>query len=283
MTTETMRAATARCYGGPEVMAIEALPRPVPRPGQLLVKVTAFGVTRGDARIRGLDVPRGMGLMLRLVFGLTRPRRIIPGREFSGAVAAIGPGVNGWAPGDPVMGITDGMRLGAGAALQPGERLLVNGATGAVGAAALWIGAQTGAQVTAVASPANHPFALEQGAAQVADYTAPLPAGPYDVILDIAGTLPWDRAAPLLAPGGRLAMVTADLSATLDAALRPTRNGKRLLAGMVKETPDALNRALSFHAQGFRPVITTLPLDQIIEAHCLASSGHKRGNVVVSL
>lgn len=115
MTVETMRAATARRYGPPGVMAIETLPRPRPGPGEILVRVAAFGVTRGDARIRGLEAPPGMALPMRLVFGLTRPRRPVPGREFAGTVAGLGPGVMGWGIGDAVFGITDGLRLGAGA------------------------------------------------------------------------------------------------------------------------------------------------------------------------
>ncbi|WP_127103899.1 NAD(P)-dependent alcohol dehydrogenase [Pararhodobacter zhoushanensis] len=324
MSTETMRAATARRYGGPEVMAIETLPRPVAGPGQLLIETAAFGVTRGDARIRGLDVPRGMGLLMRLIFGLTRPRRPIQGREFAGVVAAVGDGVTGWSIGDAVMGITPGMRLSAGAEycavpadgrltsrpetltpeeaagyffglltaadflldqakLQPGDRVLINGASGAVGIAAVWLAKHEGAQVTAVCSPANHDFVRSYGADLTADYARPLPDGPYDVILDVAGTLPYSRAKPLLADGGRFALITADLKGQLGANLRPRRGTHQLLAGVTKESPAALTRALAYHAQGYRPPITTLPLTDIQQAHQLASTGHKRGNVVVTL
>ncbi|WP_417628179.1 NAD(P)-dependent alcohol dehydrogenase [Pararhodobacter aggregans] len=324
MTIETMQAATARRYGGPKVMAIEVLPRPEPGPGQVLVKVAAFGVTRGDARIRGLDVPRGMGPMVRAFFGWTRPRRPVPGREFSGAISALGPGVSGWSEGEPVLGITDGMTMGAGAeycvvtasrmlarrpatlteaeaaalpfglmtaadflidqmALQPGERLLVNGGSGAVGLAALWLGAHLGAEATGIASPANHAAMQDAGAHRTADYARPLPPGPYDAILDVAGTLPYAKAAPLLAPNGRLGIVTADLAGQIGAGLRSKRGGHRLCAGVIKETPAALNRVQALHAQGYRPAVTTLPLAEIVEAHRLASSGHKRGNVVVTL
>ena len=324
MTNETMKAATARRYGGPEVMAIEDVPRPVPGPGQVLVKVAAFGVTRGDARIRGLDVPRGMGPMVRAVFGWTRPRRPVPGREAAGVIAALGAGVSGWDLGEPVLGITDGMSMGAGAeyclitatkllarrpatltpaeaaalpfglmtaadflidqmGLQRGERLLVNGGSGAVGLAALWLGAHLGAEVTGVASPANHAAMLEAGAHKVADYAQTLPPGPFDAILDVAGTLPYAKAAPLLAPGGRLGVVTADLAGQIGAGLRPKRGAHRLCAGVIKETPAALARVLDLHAQGYRPEIAALPLAELQEAHRRASSGHKRGNVVVVL
>ena len=320
-----MIAATARRYGPPEVMTLEDLPAPRPGPGQLLIRVQAFGVTRGDARIRGLDAPRGMALPMRLVFGLTRPRRPIPGREFAGTVEGLGPGVTGWRLGEAVMGITDGLTLGAGAefltvsakgliarrpdsltppqaagfffgaltaadflidqaALAPGERLLVNGATGAVGLAALQLARQIGARTTALCSPPNHAIAQSLGAVQTADYRRPLPQGPWDVILDIAGTLPWAAARPLLAQGGRLCLVTADLAALLGASLHPRRGSQRLCAKVVRETPQALARALALQAQGaLSPQITTLPMAQITEAHRIAGSGHKTGSVVVTL
>lgn len=317
-----MRAVTARRYGGPRVLALETLPRPRPGPQELLIRVEAFGVTRGDARLRALDAPRGMGLPLRLALGVTRPRRVVPGREFAGTVAEVGPGVTRWTAGTPVMGITPGLTLGAAAdycvvaeggllvrrpdtlpvpeaagyffglltaadflmdqaRLGAHERVLVNGATGAVGAAATWLAARLGATVTALASPGNHDFARALGATETADYRAPPPPGPYDVVLDVAGTLPWRQARPLLTDTGRLGLVSAALGPQIAASLHPNRQGRRLCAGLVKETPQALARALAFHAQGYRPVITALPLDAIVEAHRLASSGHKRGNVVV--
>lgn len=321
-----MKAATARRYGPPEVMAVEDLPAPVPAAGEVLILVQAFGVTRGDARIRALAVPRGMTLPLRLAFGLRRPRRIIPGREFSGTIAGLGAGVTGWSLGEAVMGITDGLSLGAGAefltlradgllrrrpatldpaqaatlffgaltaadflidqaALQPGERVLVNGATGAVGCAALQLAAHLGARTTALCSPHNHALALSLGAIEAHDYRAPVPGGPYDVILDIAGTLPWRLARRHLSAPGRLCLVTADLGPQLGALLRPRRGTRRVTAGIVQETPAALDRVMALHARGvFTPVIAAaLPLDQIVTAHRSAGSGHKAGSVVVTL
>lgn len=319
-----MIAATARRFGPPEVMRLETLPDPVPGSGQLLIRVQAFAVTRGDTRIRGLEAPAGMALPMRLAFGPFRPRRIIPGREFSGTVEAIGPGVTGWAPGEAIMGLTDGLSMGAGAELvtvsakgriarrpaslgpeqaagvffglltaadflidqarlQPGEHLLINGATGAVGVAAIQLARHLGARITAVASPRNHALARNLGADETADYSRPLPPGPWDVILDVAGTLPWPEARNHLAPGGRLCLVTAGLGALLGATLRPNRGPHRLCTGIVKETPQALARSLALHQAGaFTPQITTLPLAEIIEAHRRAGSGHHPGSLVVT-
>lgn len=326
MPTETMRAATARRYGPPDVMALETVPRPDPGPRELRVRVAAFGVTRGDARIRGAETPRGMGLLLRLVFGLARPRRPIPGREFAGTVEALGPGATGFEPGDAVFGITDGFTLGAGAdyvvvradglifprpaslsvpeaaaflfggltaadflldqaKLRSGERVLVWGATGAVGSAMVQIARHAGAQVTAGASAAKLDVVRDLGAAATHDRARGLPAGPFDVIADIPGVLGWSRAKALLAPGGRLCLVTTDLAGMLGAMLRPRRGGQRLCAAPVRETRDAVARLLSLHsAGGYRPPLgAVLPFTEIVAAHRLASSGHKQGNVVVTL
>lgn len=319
-----MIAATARRYGGPEVMRLESLPDPVPGPGQVLVRVAAFCVSRGDARIRGLEAPGGMAPLMRLAFGLTRPRRIVPGREFAGTVAALGAGTSGWSLGDPVFGVTDGMRLGAGAELvavkadglilprpatlsedqaaafafggltaadflidqmrlQPGERLLVVGATGAVGSAAVQIGAHLGARVTALASAPNLDLARALGAAEARDYRQGPPPGPFDAILDIPGVLPWPAARAHLAPSGRLGLVTATLAAQIGATLHPRRGPHRLCAGITLETRGALERLIALHAAGgYTPLLgAVLPMEQIVQAHRLASGGHKRGNVVV--
>ena len=318
-----MRAATARAYGPPDVVSIAEVPDPAPAPGQVLVRVTAAAVTRGDARVRGLDVPPGFGPVVRLSFGLTRPRRPVLGMGFAGRVeGAAGP----LAAGTRVFGST-GMALGAHAerlvipatggifptpdslsddeaaafffggttaahfllaqgGLAPGERVLVNGATGEVGVAALQLARHTGATVTAVCSAANADFARELGADDVIDYRAGPVTGTWEVILDAAGTLPWAKAEPLLAPGGRLIAITAGLPAMLSAILRPRRSmGRRIVVGVADESRAAMERLIALHAAGaYRPVVgTVLPFDRIRDAHALAGSGHKRGAVVVRI
>ncbi len=101
-----MKAALVSGYGGPEVIQIQDVPMPVPGKGEVLVRIHAAAVTAGDARLRGLDVPLGFGLMVRLVFGWSRPRRPIMGWCFAGTVTALGPMATGSAIGNRVMGIT---------------------------------------------------------------------------------------------------------------------------------------------------------------------------------
>ena len=319
----TMRAAWAEAYGPPEVVQIREVPRPVPKPGEVLVAVEAAPVTTGDARVRGADVPAGFGPMIRLACGLRRPRSPILGMEFAGHVAALGNGVTSFAVGDPVFGIAgagthaeyvaveadgrilrrpDGMSAEDGAAfffggvtaadflidkgeLQAGERLLANGASGHVGSAAVQIGRHLGAQVTGVASAANLDRVRGLGADEVLDYRAGPIRGEWDVVMDVAGTLPWNAARDLLAQGGRLLPVTASLGATLGAAVRSRRDGRRVTGGIVSDSRAAMERLVSLHAAGgYRPVVQeVLPFERIRKAHALASGRHKTGAIVVRM
>jgi NADPH:quinone reductase-like Zn-dependent oxidoreductase len=291
----------------------------------VLVAVEAAGLTVGDARIRAARVPRGMGPMIRLVFGLRGPRRTILGREYAGRVVAVGAGVTRFGVGDAVFGITDGMQMGAHAeqvavradklilprpnslsvveaaafffggltaadflidqcALQRGERVLIVGATGAVGSAAIQIARHLGAHVTALASADNLTMARELGADVALDYRRDAAEGPFDVILDIPGVM--TDALARLAPNGRLGLVTADLATTLGAAMRPRRErGCRVCASVIKETPQAMGRLLAMHEAGaYRPLVgARFPFNEIAPAHAAADSGHKRGNIVIEM
>lgn len=320
-----MKAAVARRYGPPEVIAVETCPDPRPGPDDILIAVTAAGLTSGDARIRAARAPAGMGLMMRAVFGLTRPRRIIPGREYAGSVRAVGANVTRFRPGDAVFGITDGLTLGAHAELvcvkaeglvqhkpdslsdteaaafffggltaadflldqcrlTAADRLLVIGGTGAVGSAAIQIGRSCGARITALTGPENAELARTLGADITADYRNGLPPGPFDVILDIPGILPC--LPDCLAPQGRLGRVTATLGQMIGAAARPIRDHERRLhAGVIKESATAQKRLLTLHEAGhYRPLPgRSFPLQAVVEAHRLADSGHKRGNITLHM
>ena len=318
-----MKAATIRCYGGPEVVRIENLPLPVAGPGEVRVRVTAAGVTTADARLRANDAPRGFGFLMRCITGLIRPRHPVFGMEFAGVVDALGSGATGFALGQRVFGIT-GIKGGAhaqyltiradarlfplpdtlgdaqGAAfffggltaadflidkadIQHGERLLINGATGAVGSAAIQIGRHLGATVTAVARAENHAFAHDLGAGDVIDYCAGPISGQWDVILDVVGSLPYPKAARLLAPGGRLLSVTATLGEQLSYALRAKRGTHRISGGVIGDSKAAMDRLIRLHGAGvYHPSVgDVLPFAEIATAHARAGSRHKRGNTVV--
>jgi len=323
-----MRAVICRKYGGPEVVEIAEVAKPNPGPRDVLVKVHATTVTAADWRLRSATVPRGMGLLFRLALGVFGPRQKILGTELAGVVEAVGAQVSAFAPGDRVMafcgaglachaeyrvvkpteamiGIPDGVAdevaaalafggatalhfLRDRAAVAPGERVLVNGASGAVGSAAVQIAKHLGAHVTGVTSEKNAALVRELGADEVIDYTTEdfteTRRAAYDVIVDCVGTAPFRRASASLAEGGRLCLVeAATLGRLLGATLRSKRGTKRVIGGVAPERREDLEALVGLVAAGaYRPVIEhRLPFAQAAEAHALVESRRKRGNVVL--
>lgn len=263
-----------------------------------------------------------MGLLLRAAIGWRKPR-MAAGWSFAGVVAGVGEGVTTLDIGQRVFGIKgfsggahaeyltisaagavlplpESLTANEGAAfffggltaaefliekaqLKAGERVLISGATGSVGGAAVQIAAHLGARVTAVASGPNLDLARQMGAQRVHDYRSGPVEGEFDVVLDVMGTLGWIDALGLLAPGGRLGLITADLSATLGAMLRSSRSGRRVFAGTASESRAMMQRLVHLHeAGGYRPVLGQVwPFDQLAAAHAIAETFHKPGNLVV--
>jgi len=323
-----MKAAVYRRYGGPEVVEIADLPVPEPGAGEMLVRIVATTVSTADWRLRSLDVPRGFGLPVRLMFGWNRPRKPVLGTELAGIVVRSGSGVRAFREGDAVVAYVGAalgchaeyrvvkvdaatiakpraltwdeagaMSFGGASALwflrekvrvQSGERLLVIGASGAVGSAAVQIGRALGAQVTGVASAANHDLLRRIGATDVRDYRNWAPGddgAAFDVILDTSGRVTIDAAARGLAPGGRLGMVVGDLPLMLKVPLVRLGERRKVFAGTAPERREELQALAEMAEQGlFRPVVGSVtPLARIAEAHAIADSGHKVGSAVVRI
>lgn len=204
-----MRAAVHRRFGGPDVVAVERVRRPVPGPQDLLVRVHASDVSVADHRMRARDLPRGFALLAPMVVGVRRPRRTVLGMEVAGVVEAVGGEVTGFAVGDRVVAATgaffgghaelalvraggvvahvpDGMSLEDAVALTfggitalpflrragvgPGSEVLVNGASGAVGVMAVQLAKHLGGRVTGVCSGRNLELVRGLGADDVVDY-----------------------------------------------------------------------------------------------------------------
>ncbi|HSG37388.1 MAG TPA: NAD(P)-dependent alcohol dehydrogenase [Paracoccaceae bacterium] len=321
---QQMRQARILAYGKPENLRIDTVSTPKPKADEVLVRILAAPVTAGDVRIRSGNVPRGMQTLSRLALGWSRPRNP-PGWSFAGEIVELGSGATGFSVGQKVFGIagikggahadylairSDGLLFplpedlspAEGAAfffggltamdflvnkarLASGERLLVNGATGAVGSAALQIAKHLGARVTAVCSETNHPLARQLGAEATQDYRNGPPSGQFDVVMDVIGTLGWSGAKPLLAPKGRLLLITADLWPMLGALLRPSRAGRKLIAGTSTEAKDQMAKLIALYRGGaYRPVVSQeLPFDELAKAHAIAETFHKPGNLVVKM
>lgn len=234
-----MKAVAQRRYGPPEVLEYTDVPRPVAGDGDVLIGVRAASVHLGD-----YFVMTGVPHIVRLAFGLRRPRYPIPGRDVAGVVEAVGPAVTDLEPGDEVFGWSTTGTLAqyacvpadqlvpkpgrltmaqaaavptsALAALQalrdianvrPGQTVLVTGASGGVGTFAVQIASLSGAEVTGVCSTRNVDLVRSLGAAHVIDYTRTdfTQAGRrYDVILDNVEAQPLHEVRRALAPTGTL-------------------------------------------------------------------------------
>jgi len=318
-----MKAAVFRRYGPPNVVRIEDVPTPDPKSNELLVRVRATTVSAGDARLRSARVPPGFGVLMRLGFGIFGPRRPILGWEFAGEVAAVGSSVSRFVAGDRVFGVRMGSHaeyvaapadntvpipasvgyedaaalvfggmtslfyLRDKAKIQPGERVAVNGASGAVGTAAVQLAKHFGATVTGVCSAANADLVRSLGAARVVDYTREDFTGigdTYDIILDAVGNCPFSRCERALAPEGRLLLVVSSLGQMLRGIVQPSRAGRTVLTGVGTPRSDDLMLLAELAASGaLKPVIDrTYPLARIADAHGYVDTGRKKGSVVVT-
>ena len=322
-----MKAAVYRTYGSPDVVRIEEVPTPVPRDHDVLIRIRASTVSSGDCRVRGLNVPRGFGLLVRPVFGLRTPRKPILGSELAGTIEAVGRSVTRFQIGDAVFAfpgfdlgchaeyrtmredgrlapIPPGFTFEEAAAfsfggttalyylrdlarVRRGDEVLIVGASGAVGSAAVQLAVYFGARVSGVTSTRNVELVRSLGAERVLDYTREdfrRSSASWDIIVDTAGGADFASCAPVLKNGGRLLLLAATLPQLL-GSVWPRAGGKRVLAGNAKERVEDLRDLQAIAEAGhYRPLIDRCyPLEQIADAHAHAESGHKRGNVVVTM
>jgi NADPH:quinone reductase-like Zn-dependent oxidoreductase len=323
-----MRAAVCERYGPPEVVKVKELPKPVPGDNEVLIRSHASTVDIADVRIRAMRVPRGFGLPARLSMGLFKPKQPIFGMVLAGEIEAVGKDVTRFKVGDKVFGTSgfdfgchaeyralpesgalapmpEGLSYGEAAALcfgaitaitffrcgklLKGERLLVNGASGAVGTAAVQIAKHhIGAEVIGVCSGGNAEFVRSLGADEVIDYTKQdftKGGETYDAIMDMVGNAPFSRVKHLLGADGRVFMVIGNLWQMIQAG-----SNKRIIngeedGGAKTLTADVIRSIAEMAEKGvLKPVIDrTYPLEEIAAAHAHVDGGHKRGNVVLTL
>ena len=320
-----MKAFFCRAYGGPEVLELCEVPVPQPKDDEILVRIVATTVNSADVRVRGARFPRGLGMIGRVVLGISRPRQPVLGTELAGVVAAVGSNVSRFRIGDEVLAFP-GVKLGCHAEfrtlqenqrvflkpenlsfaeassisfggttalhflrkaeLRAGEKILVIGASGAVGSAIVQIANHLGAEVTAVSSAGNAALVRSLGAAKMIDYRSEdfLARGEtYDVIAETVGTTAFRRARHLLKKNGRFLAIAAGIPDMLAMIWSSTLYGKRVIAGPAEESEEAVRQIAEWAKAGIlKPVIDhTYRFDQIPEAHAYVDTGRKKGSVVI--
>ena len=322
-----MKAIVYERYGPPEVLQLKEVEKPTPKDNEVLIKTHATTVTSGDWRVRSLNVPVGFALIMRLVFGVSKPKQPILGTELAGVVESVGKDVRKFKVGDPVFAFSDAamgcyaeykcmpedgamalkpanltydeaaaLSFGETTALdffrrgklQSGKRVLVNGASGGVGTAAVQLAKHFGADVTGVCSTANMELVRSLGASHVIDYTKEhftQNGETYDVIVDTAGTAPFSRSKASLKESGRLLMILAGLPDMLRIPWVSMTSSKKVIAGPAAGRAEDLRFLAGLAEAGkFKPVIDRrYPFEQIAEAHRCVDTGRKKGNVVITL
>jgi NADPH:quinone reductase-like Zn-dependent oxidoreductase len=315
-----VKAVVHHTYGPPEVLRIDEVERPVPKDDEVLVQVVASSVTRSDCGFRNTEY-----FFSRALTGLRRPKRPISGLEFAGVVEDVGRAVTQFAAGDEVFGIKGGANAeylcvdergviatkpaalsfeeAAGVpdgglsafsmlpALGPieGRHIVVYGASGSIGTAAVQVAKHLGARVTAVCDTSRVELVRSLGADEVVDYLQEdwTRRGTYDGVLDAVGKSSFRKARRALKPGA--AYVSADLGYMwhLPLLILPTRwvGSRKAKLGLARYRQEDLVRLRKLiEAGGYRPVIDrTYPLEDVVEAARYVETRQKTGNVVLTV
>ncbi len=302
-----MKAVVCNAYGPPEVLKLAEFPKPKPKDNEILVKVVATAVNSADVRIRGLNVSGWMKPIMRLVLGFTKPRNPILGVVFAGVVVEVGSNVKEFKVHDEVYGST-GFKCGAHAefiavresgsiTLKPkkasfeeaasllfgaqtaiyflrkakinkGQNVLIYGATGAVGVAAVQLALYYGAQVTAVCGPNGVDLIKSLGVKKVLDYKkddVSSTGKQYNIVFDAVGKLSKQDRAKLMNDNCKFVTV-----AGLDVSS--------------EKKSDLVFLADLFDRNEYRAVIDkTYSLEDIVEAHHYVDTGRKKGCVVITV
>lgn len=317
-----MKGITYSQYGAPEVLQVKTLEMPSPKDFEVLVKIHATAVTIADCRLRKADP-----FAVRFFFGLFGPKKQVPGDSLSGEIVAVGKQVSRFKVGDQVFGTT-GLDFGAyaeykclpengilalkpqqlshneaaaipfggatalhflgKAAIQPGQKVLIIGASGAVGSAAVQLARQMGAIVTGVCSGANVEMVKNLGATRVIDYTREdfsKSGETYDVVYETVGKTPFKACINVVKDGGQLILGSAMLGDTLRGAWVSLTGKKRVLAGVATPTQDQIHFLKAAVESGhYRAVLDRVyPMEAVVEAHRYVDQGHKKGNVALAI
>lgn len=319
-----MKAAYFTQYGSPDVLSVQEVEKPVPKDNEVLVRVYATTVNRTDcANLTAKP------FIMRFFNGLTKPKRPIPGTDFAGVIAAIGGKVESFKVGDRVWGFGD-QGIGSQAeylcfsaekamahfpdsltfeqaaaslegahyaynfinklTLSPGQKALINGATGAIGSALLQFLKYHGLYVTAVCNTRNIERIKSLGADKIIDYSRQdftEDDEQYDFVFDAVGKSTFGQCKPLLKEKG--IYISSELgpgSQNIFLALfTPILGGKKVIFPIPSHIKDSLAFIRELIEKGrFEPLLDkTYPLEAIAEAYRYVLTGQKTGNVVIKI
>jgi NADPH:quinone reductase-like Zn-dependent oxidoreductase len=319
-----MRAIVYTRYGPPDVLHLEEIDKPTPKDNEVLIKIYATTVTSGDCRMRRADP-----FAVRLFNGLTKPKKItILGNELAGEIEALGKAVTQFKKGDQVFGQA-GLHLGANAeyiclpedgtlALKPtnltyeeaaaipfggntalhflkkgniqkGHKVLIYGASGSLGTAAVQLAKYFGVEVTGICSTTNVELVKSLGADMVIDYTKEdftKSDATYDIIFDTIGKSPFSSCVKLLNTNGiYLRAVHMSLLPIVQGIWTTIISSKKVIGGIADERKENLLFLKQLiEAGNLKPVIDrSYPFERIAEAHRYVDEGHKKGNVVLTV
>ena len=316
-----MRVVVHDRYGPPEVLRLEDVARPIPKEDEVLVRVMATTVTRTDTGLRSAEVP-----ISRFVTGLRRPKQTILGLELAGVIEEVGAAVTEFEVGDEVFGVRTGAHAeyvcvrekgalahkprtmtfeeaaaicdGAALALAclrkaggvEGRSIVVYGASGSVGTAAVQLAKNLGANVTAVCNTKNVELVRSLGADRVVDYLQEdftRNGETYDVIFDAVGKHSFRRSRRALKPGGTFLETDLGFMWHVPVLALLTRwiGSKKVRLGVTKYSKDdVLLLEELVEAGRYRAVIDrTYELGDVVEATRYVETGQKTGNVVLTL
>lgn len=323
-----MKSVIVNSYGGPEVFTVKNVNKPSPKENEVLIQIKATSVTAASTFMR-----EGKPYFGRLFIGLSKPKTTNPGTDLAGVIEAVGKNVSKFKVGDKVMaetgltcgayaeyiclledelivhqpenispeeatGIIDGACTALAfftdsVSITKGQKVLINGASGSIGTAAIQLAKQYGAEVTAVCSTKNKALVLDLGADAVLDYTTKVletTQEKFDIIFDTVGKISFGKGKKLLTKKGIFLTPVMSFPALLNMLfVSPFSNQKFKFAATGMRKQDLRMRDLiqisNLLASGsLTPVIDRVySLDQVQDAHAYVDLGHKRGNVVINM
>lgn len=323
---EMMKAIIANAYGGSEVLQLKKVERPQPGANEILVKVFASTVTTADSMMLS-----GKPYFGRLFTGIRKPKHAIPGTGFAGEVVSIGTGVKKFRNGMNAFGVTtlgmsanaefvsvpesgvilpmpesmnfaDAATFGDGpvtslnflnevAQMKAGQKVVINGASGSLGTAAVQLAKYLGAEVTAVCSTRNLGLIKSLGADQVIDYTKKdftQLNETFDVVFDTIGKSSYSKCKNILSENGQYLSPVMQLSTLMQmlwTSVFGKKKAKFAATGLRSdaELASLFDELQKIYSDGHLKVVIDrqFPLEKVAEAYTYVASGHKKGNVII--